>query len=209
MLSPEILAATLRVRGRRRSSSRPVVHPVGAERRLAEVVDHDRQPGERRGKLGHVAEMAREDARQLEDQLPLLEQREALEHVVAEDPVRIGLVVDEVADAAQLRPAQRARRGARASRSAESRSTQAITAPIHGVRGCVLEHRVGVGVGAGGLDEHGRRRPRRGRAAARGRPARTSRRIASCSSVIHGWASRSRFQKCWCASTITRSWLRF
>ena len=36
------------------------------------------------------------------------------EHVVLEDPVRIGLVVDEMADAAQLRLAGQARRDARA-----------------------------------------------------------------------------------------------
>ena len=64
----------------------------------------------------------------------------------------------------------------------------------------MLEHGVGVEVGACRLHEHG--------------PLDTSplekwleilrpkvRRMTACSSVSHGWASRSRFQKCWWVST--------
>ena len=114
----------------------------------------------------------------LEDQPPLLEQREALEHARpggSSAGRRSSWMRWRMP--AQLRLLRRARRAARASARARARSTQAITAPIHACSRRVLEHGVGVGVGAGGLDEHGRARPRARRAAARGRRARTSRRI--------------------------------
>ena len=80
MFRPEIFAATLGCAAAARSCGRPAAHLAGPERRLAEMVDHDRRARGSSRELGHVAEVAREDAGKLEDQPPLLEEGEALEH---------------------------------------------------------------------------------------------------------------------------------
>ena len=201
VFSPEILAATLGCDAAAASTVGPAAHLVGLERRLAEMVDHDREPGKRRGELRHVAEVAREDTRKLEDQLPRLEQRRG-----SRAPRPGGS------------SAGRSRRGSGAgtlgaSAGAGARRDARASAPARG-----------------GRSRRSRRRSRRARLRARTwsrcpsrstRPGRARscrlrrasrsgsrsagsnvRRIASCSSVIQGWASRSRFQKWWCASTI-------
>ena len=70
--------------------------------------------------------------------------------------MRVGLVVDEMADAPQLRlPRELAESLARTLGRAQVDPGDHAADPR--VRGRVLEHRIGVGVGAGGLHEH---RPR-------------------------------------------------
>ena len=73
-------------------------------RRFGKVVDDESQPGVASGELGHVAEVIGKDGRQLEQQPALLEQAERRLDVAAQEPVRVGLLVDEMADSAQLRP---------------------------------------------------------------------------------------------------------
>ena len=156
-VQPGDLGGHVGLRRRRREQRRPSrpissVPSGGLPRWSITIVS----PGKRRGELRHVAEMAREDARKLEDQLPFLQQREALEHLVPEDPVRVALVVDQVPEAAELRPAQEL-----VEPLARPLGREEVDPGDHAadprVRGRVLEHRVGVEVGAGGLDEH--RRP--------------------------------------------------
>jgi len=100
-----------------------------------------------------VAEMAGIDARQLEDQPPLLEQCDALEHRVLEHPVRVGLVVDEMADPPQLRLRRKL-----AESLERARGRAQVDPRDHAADPCasgrMLEHRVGVGIGTGGLHEH-------------------------------------------------------
>ena len=71
VLSPEIFAHTFgsSAAGGERRPTRP---SLGAERRLAEVVDDDRQAGEALRELGQVAEMSREDAGKLEHEATFL-----------------------------------------------------------------------------------------------------------------------------------------
>ena len=79
VFSPETFAKTLSNHARARSfASQPAsAHP---ERRLAEVVDDDAQLRKARGDEADVAEVLREDDRNLEDEPELLEQAERFEH---------------------------------------------------------------------------------------------------------------------------------
>ena len=125
-----------------------------AERRLAEVVDHESKPRKALGERNHVIEVARVDDRRLEDQIALLEQRDALEHRRLHDPV-VWLVMDQMADGAQLWPALKLIE----SRGGELRSQQ-IDPGGHSadqlVRRGSSEEIVRVGVETGPLDEdHG------------------------------------------------------
>ena len=129
MFRPETFAHTFGCSAARAERRRPFAHALGAKRGLAEVVDHDRQPGEALRELGQVAEVSREDAGKLEHEAALLHGREALEHAVLQDPVWVGLLVDQVADSPQRRLS--ARTSSRASAVARrARSTHAVTAAI-------------------------------------------------------------------------------
>ena len=110
VLRPEIFAHTF---GRRRraaaaSPSRPMraVPSGGLPRWSITIV----RSGEALRELGQVAEVAREDAGKLEHEAAVFDRREALEHVAREDPVRIVLLVDQMADPSQLRAVLPARR---------------------------------------------------------------------------------------------------
>ena len=81
---------------------RPFGHSLALERRLAQMVDHDRQVGEASCELGNVTEMARKDAGKLEHEPVLLNDREALENVVLQDPMGVALLVNKVTDTPQL-----------------------------------------------------------------------------------------------------------
>ena len=90
---------------------------LGAERRLAEVVYDDRQAGEALRELGQIAEMPREDAGKLEHEATFFHDGKALEHAGPQDPVRIGLLVDQMANPSQRRlPRQHAEPGLRRDR---------------------------------------------------------------------------------------------
>ena len=143
-------------RGGSAKGRRPGTQLAAAERRLAEMVDHDGQLRERTRELGHVAEVPRVDAGKLEDHAGPLEQRKALEHGVLQDPVRIVLIVDQVAEAAQTGPAaQLAEALCGALGRAEVDPADHGADP--GVALGLLQHRVGVRVGVGRLHQHGPR----------------------------------------------------
>ena len=112
--------------------------------------------------------------------------------------MRVGLVVDEVPDASQLRLGPELVEPLTGS-VGRKEIEPGDHAPDPRVLGRLLEHRVGVEVGARRLHEDS--------------PLDTSplekwleilrlevRRMTACSSVSHDWASRSRFQKCWWVS---------
>ncbi len=67
------------------------------------MVDDDRELGEGTCKLRYVHEVPRPDGGKLEHQPALLDEPEALENVRPNDPVSVGLIVDLVANATQLR----------------------------------------------------------------------------------------------------------
>ena len=96
--------------------------------------------------------MARVDAHELQYEVAVLEQRDALEHILSEDPVRIVLFVDQMTDPAKLGAScEPIEACARALGVREVDPGGDSADPRVGVR--LLEHRVGVGVGACGLDE--------------------------------------------------------
>ena len=92
-------------------------------------------------------------------------------------------------------------------RSGERRSSQAMTAPIHSCRqACANIASVSASVHAAWtstvfVTPAGRRSGSRSAGS-------NVRWMTACSAVIQARSSRSRFQKCWCASTITSALLR-
>ena len=70
------------------------------------MVDDQREPGVAAGELGDVAEVIRKDCRELEDEVFLLQHRQRGRDRRLQDPVRIGLEVDQVTDPSQLGPCQ-------------------------------------------------------------------------------------------------------
>src|SRR4029078_12307998 len=82
----------------------PWCHLRGAERRLSEVVEDERQTRVAPGQLRHIVEMIRVDRRQLEEEVVLRNHLERRLHVRPQDPVRVRLLMDQVAYPTQLRP---------------------------------------------------------------------------------------------------------
>ena len=141
------------MRGRAAQISLPRAHLRAAQGRLAQVVDHDRHVREASRKLGDVAEVTRIDAGQLQDESALIHERKTLEHLAPEDPVGIRLVMDEVADSAQLRLVCELRESlSRSLGRAQIEPGDDTADPL--VLPRLREHRVGVGVGARRLHEH-------------------------------------------------------
>ena len=193
VFSPETLAQTFGSGPRGGAASVPFGHRVGADRRLAEVVDHDRQRGKRSGKHADVAEVARKD-----DGSSRMSPRSSswarLSSTADGGSSGVGLVMDQVANPSQRRLSRRARRDA-PRRSGERETSHAVTAAI---QSCSA---------AWAKSGRCRRRCRRDwtrivrsipHASSRGsRSAGSkSRAIVACSGVIHGIGSRRRFQKC-------------
>ena len=167
------LCVDVRPRGRCSKELLPPRHLVGAERRFAEVIDHDGQAGVAGRQRRDVVEMVRVHGRQLEQEPALLEQPQALPDRGAEDPVRVRLLVDEMPDPAELRAVlQLVQPPPRGARVVEAAPADDRRDPVD--RACDFEHVVGVFVARGALDEDGRDRRRTPPTAARGRAARTS-----------------------------------
>ena len=121
-----------------------------SDRRLAEVVDHESSFGNRPARRGMSAEVTRKHDRQLkDDSAPRAGQ--GFEHLGPQDPVRVGLVVDEVAHARNAGAPQLVE--PLAARSGSSSASHAVTArdPVMSRR--LREQVVRVGVEAGALYE--------------------------------------------------------
>jgi hypothetical protein len=82
----------------------PAGHRARSYRRFPEVIDDDTQRGEAVRHRSDIVEVAGEDHRDLQDDVPRLEQPEALRDMAAGQPVIVRLVVDEVPDGPELGP---------------------------------------------------------------------------------------------------------
>ena len=133
---------------------RPPRLPVpGPHGRVPEVVQHDAQRGERRGQVLDVLEVARQHTHEVEGEARGFEEAQAVGHIGPQQPVRVRLVVDEGPHAhhpgvrAELRHAARGP-GGLVQRHVGHDAEDARVPPR------LRQHRVGVLVPVGGLDQH-------------------------------------------------------
>ena len=103
-VQPRELRVDVRGRGARSEPAFPVAEVAAPERRLPEMVDDQHEVREAIRKARDIVEVVRVDDRELQQHPGLLEQLERLEDRRPHDPVRVGLVVDQVPDGAHLRP---------------------------------------------------------------------------------------------------------
>ena len=131
----------------------PLVHPIRPDRWLAEVVDHEPQIRKSAGELSRIPEVMREDDRQLEDESALDDEGKALEDLRLHDPMRIRLIVDQVAHRAELRMMSELRESSAAAGGVGERQPSRHGANPGDAIG-KLEQVVGVRVEVGSLDQH-------------------------------------------------------
>ena len=190
-VEPGDLRAHVRKLGRGSKRGGPRAHLLRAERRLAEVVYHDRQPGEPLRELWHVVEVAREDARELEHETALSQQlqgsRARWPAGSSEDPAPRESDGEPLAAPA----APPARRAGPPLATGERRSTHAVTAAIQSCSAaCANIASVSASVQAAWTRivrsiPHASSRGRRSEGS-------KSRAITACSGVIHDIGSRRR-----------------
>ena len=133
----------------------PGVVVAAHDGRLGEVVDDDGQVRTGARQRRHVPQVQGVDGHDLVDEAALLEDLEPVDDGRADQPVRVGLLVVEMADALELRIGQVALVEDARRRAWSSRGTQPTTAPIHSCAAAWREHRVGVLERVGRLHQDG------------------------------------------------------
>lgn len=126
---------------------------IEADRRRAEMVQHDPEPWKRHRQVLELGQMFRPRGHQVERDVRGLQQAQAFGDVGTLQPVRIRPIVDQAANADEPVPGLQL---GQPSRSALGLIQPKITDhPEHlGLSRGHGEHRVGVSIGIGGLDEH-------------------------------------------------------
>ena len=118
---PESLHRHVRPAGQPGELGGPRLHDARGDGRLGEVVEHEPALGHQGGHGRRGREVLRPD-QQVEGEAACGHRAQAGDHVGAEQPVGVGLVLDEAAEADQVRRRRRRRAAGRAARRRRARS---------------------------------------------------------------------------------------
>ena len=201
---PGQLAYGVGLRRERPDRCRPRLERAVGNRRLARVVENERQSGHRCRRIGGCRELMWPHD-QVVAQASRGHRAQSADHVGAAQPVRIRLGLHLVPDAGKVgaaRPGPRAGRARRRS-AGEVRSVQPTTAATSGSPAASRQHLRRLCRDRDGLHEH--RAGNAGRAARSGRRSSTEklRRSGAISGPrIQGWSRTRRSHTWWCASMM-------